>query len=326
MIHLYSPDNPRRPVNWRYERARSIGEGGHPLSRRHDDEWVHRAWKFRQAFAACGNEVDHAILAHRAGDIYWAHDIWYTDHTNQEGGNPFKSEIEARLLAADSRENIATRLATRPSVVDAYERVFFNIEERRVNRGYLVHQVIGPSIYMGFQEQDYDVVWKLFALMGGPVVLDMMIDGFVGAGRPSNPSELTSFLIDTTQTAIRRKAMLAATKIKINTYNAVELVINFLKLLEIERAAGRGAAGSEALLDNVDMMLKALPIQVGSRVTHVDVPELDLYDNRGAELRCEEVVAVGLGQDVPARTVLDKYAYPPPPERPIEALQLTEGH
>ena len=34
MLHIYSVENPRRPVNWRWERARAIAEGGHPLSRR----------------------------------------------------------------------------------------------------------------------------------------------------------------------------------------------------------------------------------------------------------------------------------------------------
>lgn len=324
MLHLYSADNPRRPVNWRYERARSIGEGGQPLSRKYDDQWVHKAWRFRQAFEACDGEVDHAVLARKSPDIYWAHDIWYS--SSPDAGNPVKSELEARLLAADDYDNIALRLATKPSVIEAYERVFFNIEERRQNRGYIVHQVMGPSIYLGLQEQEIDILWKLVAAMGGPIALDMMIDGFVGSTHPTNSSDLGAWLSDATQNAIRRKALLAAMTIRINNYNAVEMIGNFLKMMEIERAAGRGGAGSEALLNNVDMMLKALPIQVGGRVTHVDVPELDRYDNQAAELRYEELVAVGVGQSIPAGSYLANYAFPPPPERPAEALQLTEGH
>jgi hypothetical protein len=323
MLHLYSKDNPRRVVNWRYERARSIGEGGHPLSRRYDDDWVHRAVRFRQAFAACDTEIDHAVCAHRYRDIYWAHDIWYT--ANPDTGNPFKSELESRLLAEDTAENIALRLATTVPVVTAYERLFFNIEERRHNRGYLVHQVLGPAIYLGLQEQDYDIVWKLFALAGGPVALDLMIDGFIGGSRPGNPADLTAWLSDMTQDTIRRKALLAATLVRVNNFNAIPLIDGFLKLLEIERQAGRGPAGSEALLNNVDMMLKSLPIRVGGRVTHVDVPELDRYDDQEAELRSEEMLAVGLGQDIPARRMLERFAFPPPPGRPGEMTTLTEG-
>jgi hypothetical protein len=323
MIHLFSADNPRRPVNWRYERARSIVEGGVPLSRKYDDGWVHRAMRFRQAFEACDTEVDHAVCAQKYRDIYWAHDIRYT--SDLEVGNPFKSEIEARLLAADSHQNIAQRLATSAAVVQAYERLFFNVEERRQNQGYIIHQVLGPAVYLGVQEQEYDTLWKLVAIMGGPVALDMMIDGFVGTSRPTNPADIVSWLTESTQNAIRRKALVAALTIRVNNYNATELIVGFLKLLEIEKAAGRGGSGAETLLNNVDMMLKALPIQVGGRVTHVDVPQLDQYDNLNAELRCEEMVAIGIDRDIPARRLLEQYAYPPPPGRAADFFPHPEG-
>jgi hypothetical protein len=323
MLHLYSEANPRRPVNWRYERARSIIEGGPPLSRKYDDAWVARAVKFRQEYNYCEGEMDHALLAMKYPDVYWAHDIWYNT-INPDGANPFKSEMEARILSADTYGNVATRLATTMDVVTAYEKLFFNIEERRHNRGYIAHQVMGPAIYLGIQETDFDILWKLLGYMGGPVVLDMMIDGFVGAGRPTTTAELAAFLSDATQNAIRRKALLAATTIRLNNYNAVEMIGGFIKLLEIERALGRGAS-TEALLGNVDMMLKALPIRVGEGVV-TDVPALDRYDSGRVELRYEEVVAVGLGRDIPADAVLERYAFPPPPERPAGTFQLTEGH
>jgi hypothetical protein len=323
MLHTYFAANPRRPVHWRWERARSIAEGGPALSRRFDDEWVNKAYRFRLAYQACETEADHATLAMRAPDLYWAHDIWY--NTSSDGGNPFKSEMEARLLAQDTRINTARRLATTEETVHAYERVFFNIEERHYNHGYLLHQVIGPSVQLGLAEQDYDSIWKLFALFGGPHVLDMMIDTFTNPSRPQTGAEVVSFVADCTQNAIRRKAMLAAHTIRVNNYSAIEMIAAFVKLLEVERMSGRGAAGIEAVLDNVDMMLRSLPVQVGGRVRHLDVPALDKYDGGGVELRAEEMVAVGLGQGIPADAVLEYYAFPPPPPRPEGTPALTEG-
>jgi hypothetical protein len=316
MLQNYSARNPRRPVDWRWQRAAIAATGEYPLSRRRDgDTWVARATKFIREHENCETELDLAALSERHPILYWAHDLWYT---RDDSGNPVRSEVEARLLADDEPDNIARRVATEVEVIEAYERLFFNVRERLCNRGYLMHCVLGPSIHLGFQASEYDLIWKLFAVLGGPLAVDLMIDQSVGHARPDRASDLKYFVADVAQNDLRRVAMLALKTLRINNFNAMEIIDKFLKLVELERAGGAGAGiATEAVKQNVHAMLVSLPFTVGRRLIHVDAPPLERYDGLPAELRYEEVMAISAGQEIPAQHMLELLAFP--------AATATEG-
>jgi hypothetical protein len=310
MIQTYSARNPRRPVDWRWQRAALAAAGEYPLSRRRDgDPWVARAARFLREQEACKTELDLAELSERHPVVYWAHDIWYT---HGDSGNPVRSEVEARLVAADTPANIARRVATDTDVIEAYERLFFNVNERLGNRGYLMHCVLGPAVHLGFQANEYDLIWKLFAVLGGPLAVDLMIDQSIGHARPDRVGDLKYFVADVAQNDLRRVAMVALKTLRINNFNAVEIIDRFLKLVELERSAGGGAIGvaTEAVKQNVHAMLVSLPFTVGRRVGPMDAPPGDRYDDLAAELRYEEVMAVSAGQEIPARHMLELLAFP----------------
>ena len=309
MIHTYSHKNPTRPVDWRWQRAALAASGEYPLSRRRDgDAWVARATKFIREHENCETELDMAELAELHPVIYWAYDIWYT---RDDTGNPVRSEVEARLLADDQTDNIARRVNTEVEVIEAYERLFFNVREKLVNRGYLMHCVLGPAVHLGFQSSEYDLIWKLFALLGGPLAVDLMVDQSVGHARPDRASDLKYFVADVAQNDLRRVAMLALKTLRINNFNAMEIIDKFLKLVELERTGGAGGGiATEAVKQNVHAMLVSLPFTVGRRLAHVDAAPLDRYDDLPAELRYEEVMAASAGQEVPAQGMLELLAFP----------------
>ena len=249
-----------------------------------------------------------AELAERHPVIYWAHDIWYK---RDDAGNPVRSEVEARLLADDHGANIARRVNTEVEIIEAYERLFFNVRERLGNRGYLMHCVLGPAVHLGFQSNEYDLVWKLFALLGGPLAVDLMIDQSVGHAMPDRASDLKYFVADVAQNDLRRVAMLALKTLRINNFNAMEIIDKFLKLVELERTGGAGGGiATEAVKQNVHAMLVSLPFAVGQRSAHADAAPLDRYDDLPAELRYEEVMAASAGQEVPAQDMLKLLAFP----------------
>ena len=305
MLQVYSYRNPRRPPDWRWKRAELAAKGGYPLSRRRDgDAWVARTTRFIREQAAAKTELDLDELVERHPILYWAYDLWCT---RTDGGNPVRSEIEARLLADDDHRNIARRVRTEAEVIDVYERVFFNVSDCLDNRGYLMHCVLGPSVHLGFQVSEYDLIWKLFALLGGPLAVDLMIDQSVGHARPDRAGDLKYFVADIAQNDLRRVAMLALKTLRINNFNAMEVMNNFLKLVELERAGGSGAGiATEAVKQNVHAMLMSLPFTVGQRSGHVDASPLDRYDDLPTELRYEEVMAASVGQELAARGMLER--------------------
>jgi hypothetical protein len=175
-----------------------------------------------------------------------------------------------------------------------------------------MHCVLGPAVHLGFQASEYDLIWKLFALLGGPVAVDLMIDQSVGHARPDRAGDLKYFVADVAQNDLRRVAMLALKTLRINNFNATEIIDKFLKLVELERSGGGGAGGiaTEAVKQNVHAMLISLPFAVGRRLARVDAPPLDRYDGLAAELRYEEVMAVSAGQAIPAQGMLELLAFP----------------
>src|SRR4051812_44424180 len=113
---LCHQDNPRRPVDWRWERAKIAAE--HGISRRRDDAWVCKAARFKKDFDACRRDDDYCALVDKHPDLVWAHDIATNPGAD---GSPLKSALEARILAGDDWERIAKRARTRPAVLEAYE-------------------------------------------------------------------------------------------------------------------------------------------------------------------------------------------------------------
>src|SRR5947209_388043 len=103
--NIYHQDNPRRPVDWRWQRARIALQKG--VSRRRDDPWICEAARFKRDFDNCRSDTDWYVLADRYPDLYWAHDLALNG--GHGGGDSLRSEVEARILAREPFAAIARR-------------------------------------------------------------------------------------------------------------------------------------------------------------------------------------------------------------------------
>jgi hypothetical protein len=72
-------DNPRRPADWRWQRASSMVEDGERLSRKRDDEWTRKSVHFLRAFDNCETDTHRRALAESDSDMYWAYDIYQAE-------------------------------------------------------------------------------------------------------------------------------------------------------------------------------------------------------------------------------------------------------
>jgi hypothetical protein len=178
----FLPRNPFRPPDWRWQRAGQLaGPGARP--RRLDDDRVRRARSFRAALGKAGGDLRDRRLARSHEDVHGAYRIHH--------GEPRRrGEIEARLLAGQSDEEIAGRVGVEPQVVEAYESLFFNVRDRLESSDWIAFSVFGERLYGGFDAGDIDLAWKILAYHGGPVVLDALIEHDQRKGRPgSGPGE-----------------------------------------------------------------------------------------------------------------------------------------
>ena len=234
--------NPRRPTNWRWQRAGRLLALGLRWSRRRDDAQVRRAKQFQTALRRCQCEADRRSLERKMPDVAEAVAI-------HEGEPTTRWAVEARLLAGEAIEAIAGKTAVTRRAVATFEALFFNVSDRRENGGYIIHIAVG--LYSTPREPDPGLTWKLFGVLGGPVVLDALIDGDYG---PRDLPEDERFLDE-----LRLKLAVALKLLPIDATTAPRLIRLYLRLRQAELAAEGARRAAEDVLPNIRTMLSDLP-------------------------------------------------------------------
>jgi hypothetical protein len=85
-------------------------------------------------------------------------------------------EVEARLLAGESFDQVAAKCDSRAAIIEAYHSVFFDVQNRLGGAiDYIAVTVIGPRRLSGLNAADVDILLKLFGYGGGPLVLDGLV-------------------------------------------------------------------------------------------------------------------------------------------------------
>lgn len=317
MSDAFSPFNPLRVPNWRWERAGAIAQHNLPVSRRRDDVAVRRAVNFRTAITACRTPRDFMLLADKYPDTYWAWKLW-TAADDLGEPSTIRSEVEARLLTGAENEKIAERFDIRPGAIGVYEQFFFAVRDKLKRPGYIVHAVIGPSLHTGLRSRDYNTLWKLFAYFCGPIVLDALVDTFIDPYRPQQASDMGAFVRDMATKDILRQSMIASKTFTLTSFSQSEILGVFTQLLSIEKADSSGDQSNAGLLNGIGAMLDTLTFPRGQDA--VDSGGIHKYHGHVAELRAHEMLAIGAGAESPLGDDSD-WEYP---EKPAQTVTLTD--
>lgn len=307
----YHRFNPFRPAAWRWERARTMREKKIRMSRDPDDRYVNKAYKFQAKLARCKEDIDRWELMERYPDIYAAYLIY--SRGGGEERHPLRYAIEARILAGQTAEQIASLIGIEPTIIDLYEKIFFNVTEKLRNTDYIMTCVLGPSVHSGLSDRDYDLLWKLFGYLYGPTVLDAFIHSTTARFRPETGEEVDICLADDARHAIRRKVAVVARTFAINPFSQSELLNIYARFIEIEKASDSGKA-QDVIMQNIQVMLNKLPWETGepTKSTNVDQAKLVGYDVGNTELRTEELLAVTMGKEAPTTIGMEDIKYPEP--------------
>src|SRR5262249_22927778 len=110
-----------------------------------------------------------------------------------ERGGALPLELQARILAAQPRDEITRRTGVSRDVIDAYQATVFHVEDRLTARDW----VLLEAIHQGHPTVGVDagaaVILKRCAFFAGPVVLDAVIPYLIG-GRDlwADPPDLST--------------------------------------------------------------------------------------------------------------------------------------
>lgn len=167
----YRRHDPRRRLDWRWQRARDLLKDGEEPDPVYDDPWTRRAFEYQQYLV-----VDHPAdaLAEAMPDIHVARQL-------KEIGGISCWELEARILARETPQGIEVKTGIAAPVVKCYEKMFFSVCDRIDYITYIMAMAIGPRPFDG---KDVAAIWNHFAYWCGPHFLDLVIDDFRETGKP----------------------------------------------------------------------------------------------------------------------------------------------
>lgn len=284
---------------------------------RDSDSWIRQASLYQAAYAECHDDVTSLMLLRRRWrDLYLAHRIRLE---TTEYGWLRRSELEARILARDTPEIILDRVQVEPKVADWYEKLFFHVTDRLQSKGWIAHSVMGASYHAGLTERDHDLLWKIFGYCGGPAVLDLVIDKDLTSLQPKRGDDMGSYTSDHAKNTAALRSMLALRTAPLDRNNwniIVEIHQRFIELKQ--QAEGEGSGARDVFNAHIKEMLESIPWVLGghprekggySPVIMVDSkdpkhlvgklpPTLIEADQRGRELRAEELHEITHGQEI----------------------------
>jgi hypothetical protein len=223
------PASPYCPVDWRWRRAEAIRLGLLPTPGLRPDPWVRQAIRFQDEHAGKGDSPC-PELARLDPAVFGAFQVRSSVEPRP------RRELEARVLAKQTTCEIAARLDLTTDVVEAYERLYFDVRDRLGAVDYIMAVVIGHNLHDGFAADEIDKVLKVYAYGYGPNVLDALIEELeVGGGT-------TPAVAGNCKLARSVRMAITARSIPVNQQTAPGLVRLNARLLELEREAADDVA------------------------------------------------------------------------------------
>jgi hypothetical protein len=295
--------SPRRPVDWRWQRAGRLLDLGLRWSRSRDDEATRMAKQYQANLRRSRGEADRRRLARRMPDIGGAVAI-------HEGEPTARMAVEARLLAGEPIEAVARRCGVTAVAVEVYGQLFFDVADRLTSTSYILFHAIGPATYRGFAGDDTGAVLRWFAYLGGSRVLDFLLDGRDEPGGPM-PAEGHAIPPDEAARSARlRRMALAAKALPINRATALRLIRLYAFQEELFGTSSAGAR--EVLSASLAAMLGALTR------SHVDAVRGSVGTDGGDRQDPSELTPDSVIADDPVGIDLLKFAE-------VVAATLAEG-
>lgn len=293
-------DDPTRPGDWRWLRAAFLIKHRRYARPGDDDEDTLTIKRYQLARARCIGETGELYISHRHPGLYWAERV--RSNLNHDA----RWIIEARLLAEEPLESIATKVSCSRDTVLWYEKAFFNVLPYLEQGDYIVSSILGKSAQQGIRERDYDLLWKLYGYTCGPHMLDAVICPFGRKAHILGPDQVDAAQNDIVRGNLRNKAVLASSNVPV-AYNQMHILETWTKLQEIEKN-NSGDSAQRLIVTNISAAITSLRFTT-ERPAEVE-PSLAYYDLQSAELRANELIDVASGNETEAHRQAVQLKFP----------------
>jgi hypothetical protein len=160
--------DPSLGVDWRWQDARRTVDEGRKATRKRDPDWLVEVVAYLRAMQRCKDDRGRARVAARYSEIDQARRF-------AEAGGQALWEVQARLLAGQSDDEIATLCGLSPGAVNRFESLFYAVRERIEAHDWVLTRAIRPGMRYLSTPPDLATTWRQFGYYAGPLVLDVVI-------------------------------------------------------------------------------------------------------------------------------------------------------
>lgn len=295
MLTQLRENSPLRPPDWRWQKVSAYRQVGRRIPRSAGDKLLSKLFRFSEAIDGCTDDFQLLEVYDQFPIISDAYDIY-----KKEAATSTRWEIEARILAREDYDSISAKTSVPVETINAFEKGFFNVKDRLSNKSWVINSVIGRSVHVGMTERDYDLLWKLYGLLGGPNMLDLIMTKVgLKEQHADNFEQAVSLLRDSLDVQAVVKSSVALAVIAVNNYTAIPIVQAEQAYRQLARDSA-GAASTQTFLQSVDKIMTSLPWSTGDgTIKHPVLEVLGHTDNLAAELRADEMVCAVSGESFP---------------------------
>lgn len=278
--------NPFEALDWRWTRATYLVDGEDKPGRT-EDKYLWRGFKFLRDLRDTNSAVEHYGLTLKHKTAAEAFD-WY----NRPGRR--RCFIEALSLCDDlTIEQEAEYLGVRPDVVKTYEKLFFDVRDKRYNKGFLCTHVLQPAIIHELYNANEPVyAWKLCAIFGGFKVVKSCWEYC------EHPDEVNEFHKRAGISQLFKNFGLGNYFRQTTRYSIGEISDSVVKILELEVRKAAIAGMSNEIKQRADIMSEIMTMH---KFTMVEPDEDNRLIDNAREPRFHErlksVEAVTVGGD-----------------------------
>ena len=246
------PKNPIPPADRRWRIAELVARGFTPWAADLEDPWVRRAVTYLQTPPAAGTGTEQ--LAADLADVDAALQV-------HKGEKLTRGTLEARILARLRADQVAAACGLTVEAVQAYEALFFDVREHIAFPDYLIPVVVGPKLHYGITPEDVDVVLKHVGYVGGPILVDWLVDFYTsGLMVPETLEAASPEEIRTLGRRLRAKALHLVYVLKFPDCNRA------LRLNELARELEAYVEGLGDAKDAAEEVAMRAPLGVGEGV------------------------------------------------------------
>jgi hypothetical protein len=162
---------------WRWDRAGALVATRKRASR-HDDSITRSLVQFRSALIEARSTRQQKNFMQRCHPLSAAYLVYHS-------AGPQRDELEARLLTGRPLSEIAGKTGISADVIQAYADAFFDVLDCLTAGDWLMFRVVQINS-RDHRPLSEGQIWKYWAVAGGPIILDLLVDDYLG--RPDRQS------------------------------------------------------------------------------------------------------------------------------------------